>query len=80
MSFHYCHSFPLCQFLSGLWLLPDETIPEGTWLIGVGVIMLGLNAARYMYGIKMSGFTVVLGIIALSIGAFPQEKTKINSI
>ncbi len=55
--------------IGGLWLLPDETIPEGTWLIGVGIIMLGLNAARYMYGIKMSGFTVVLGIIALSIGA-----------
>ena len=54
--------------IGGLWLLPDETIPEGTWLIGVGVIMMGLNAARYRYGIKVSGFTVVLSIIALSIG------------
>ncbi|MFC2160610.1 hypothetical protein ACFLRX_03035 [Acidobacteriota bacterium] len=54
--------------IGGLWLLPDETVPEGAWLIGVGVIMLGLNAARSVYGIKVSGFTVVLGILALSIG------------
>jgi hypothetical protein len=27
--------------------------------------MLGLNAARYFYKIKMSGFTTFLGILAL---------------
>ena len=51
-----------------LWLLPDETVPEGTWLIGVGLIMIGLNGVRYLYGIKMSGFTIFLGIVALCIG------------
>jgi hypothetical protein len=30
--------------------------------------MLGLNAARYFNGIKMSGFTTVLGILALLSG------------
>lgn len=54
--------------IGGLWLLPDETVPEGAWLLGVGVIMLGLNGVRYLYGIKMSGFTIFLGIIALIIG------------
>ena len=29
--------------IGALWLLPDETVPEGTWLLGVGVILLGLN-------------------------------------
>ena len=48
--------------------MPDETVPEGTWLLGVGIIMLGLNGARYLYGIKMSGFTIFLGIVALCIG------------
>ena len=51
-----------------LWLIPDEQVPEGTWLIGVGVIMLGLNLARNLYGIKMSGFTLFLGTLALIIG------------
>jgi hypothetical protein len=40
-------------------------VPDGLWSIGVGLIMLGLNAARYLNGIKMSGFTTVLGILAV---------------
>ncbi len=51
--------------LGGFSLVPDETIPKGVWSIGVGLIMLGLNLARYYYKIRMSGFTTVLGIIAL---------------
>ena len=51
--------------LGGFALVPDETIPKGVWAIGVGVIMLGLNAARYVNKIKMSGFTTFLGILSL---------------
>lgn len=51
--------------LGGFSLVPDETIPKGVWSIGIGVIMLGLNAARYLYKIRMSGFTTFLGIISL---------------
>lgn len=51
--------------LGGFALVPSNTIPKGVWSIGIGVIMLGLNAARYFYKIRMSGFTTVLGILAL---------------
>jgi len=51
--------------LGGFAFVPRETAPKGLWSIGIGVIMLGLNAARYFYKIRMSGFTTVLGIIAL---------------
>jgi hypothetical protein len=51
--------------LGGFALVPDETIPKGAWSIGVGLIMLGLNAARYYYKIRMSGFTTVLGAISV---------------
>jgi hypothetical protein len=51
--------------LGGFALIPDNTIPKGVWSIGIGVIMLGLNIARYLYKIRMSGFTTVLGILAL---------------
>lgn len=51
--------------LGGFALVPDEFIPKGVWSIGVGVIMLGLNAARYFYKIRMSGFTTILGILAI---------------
>jgi hypothetical protein len=51
--------------LGGWALIPEETIPKGAWSIGVGLLMLGLNATRYFSGIRMSGFTTVLGILAL---------------
>lgn len=52
-----------------LWLLPEDRVPPHAWLIGAGLIMLGVNLARYFSGIKMSGFTVFLGIVALVAGA-----------
>jgi hypothetical protein len=51
--------------LGGWALIPDETIPKGAWSIGVGLLFLGLNLARYLNQIRMSGFTTVLGILAL---------------
>jgi hypothetical protein len=55
--------------IGGLGLVPDEQVPEGTWLIGVGLIWLGLNGARYLNDIKVSGFTTVLGVVALLAGS-----------
>lgn len=43
-------------------------VPEGVGAIGIGLILLGLNAARYFTGIPTSGFTLFLGTIALVVG------------
>jgi hypothetical protein len=51
--------------LGGFALVPNNLIPRGVWSIGVGLIMLGLNAARYFNNIKMSGFTSVLGVLSV---------------
>lgn len=51
--------------LGGFMFVPDETIKGGWWSIGVGLIFLGLNAARYLNGLRMSGFTTFLGIISV---------------
>jgi len=51
--------------LGGFALVPHTVVAKGFWSIGVGVIMLGLNAARYFSNIKMSGFTTFLGVISL---------------
>jgi len=51
-----------------LWLLPEGMFPEGTWLIGTGLIILVLMGIRYLYGIKASGFWLILGIVALAFG------------
>jgi hypothetical protein len=55
----------------GQWLLHDTNLPRGTWDVGVGLILLGLNAARYFSGLRMSGFTTFLGILAL-VGGLGQ--------
>ncbi len=54
--------------LGGFFLVPVELVSKGIWSIGVGLIMLGLNAARYFSGLRMSGFTTVLGILSLVSG------------
>ncbi len=56
--------------LGGFMFVPEEIIRGGWWSIGVGLIMLGLNAARYFNGLKMSGFTTFLGIISVIGGVF----------
>jgi uncharacterized membrane protein len=55
--------------LGGFILVPGDQFPKGWWSIGVGVIMLGLNVARYFMHIRMSGFTTFLGILAIISGA-----------
>ena len=52
--------------LGGFALLKE--VPEGTWLIGAGIIMLGLNAVRLLVGIRASWFTLILGTVALLSG------------
>lgn len=51
--------------LGGFMFVPEEIISGGWWPIGVGLIMLGLNAARYLNGLRMSGFTTFLGILSV---------------
>ncbi len=63
--------------LGGQFLLKDANLPEGIWDVGMGLIFLGLNAARYFNGLKMSGFTTFLGILAL-VGGLAQMLFKFD--
>ncbi len=51
--------------LGGFMFVPKNWAPDGLWSIGVGLIMLGLNAARYFNQIRMSGFTTILGVLSV---------------
>lgn len=44
------------------------TLPSGTGVLGIGVILLGLNAARHASGIPTNRFSITLGILALVWG------------
>jgi hypothetical protein len=54
--------------LGGFMFVPKEIVKGGWWSIGIGLIMLGLNVARYFKKIRMSSFTTFLGILALISG------------
>ncbi len=43
-------------------------LPHGIGAVGIGLILLGLNAARSRNSIPVSGFTTALGILALVLG------------
>ena len=51
--------------LGGFMFVPEQIIRGGWWSIGVGLILLGLNVARYFNNLRMSGFTTFLGIISV---------------
>jgi len=54
--------------IGGLWLAPEGRIPEGTWLIGTGLIILGTSVVRFLNDINVSGFWVFIGILAFASG------------
>ena len=54
--------------IGGLWLAPEWTFPEGSWLIGTGIIILGLSLVRYLKQLPVTGFMVFVGVLALGLG------------
>jgi hypothetical protein len=59
----------LLVLTGGVLLVPDERIPQGSWLIGAGVILLGLNLVRSLNGIAINWFSTIMGILAFIAGA-----------
>jgi hypothetical protein len=51
-----------------LWMAPDGTLPMGMWLIGSGVILLGVQLFRGLFRLAVSAALVILGILALGFG------------
>lgn len=54
-------------------LIPS--LPAGAGWIGVGLILLGLNAARSLNRISASGFTITLGAFALVLGGLKLTRS-----
>ncbi len=43
-------------------------LPDGTWLAGLGILLLGLTGGRLILGLAPEWFTVILGSVALLAG------------
>lgn len=63
-------SWGLLLLMTGiLLLLPGHAVPEGTWLILAGTILLAASAVRYATHLRPSAFIVALGLLAIAAGA-----------
>jgi hypothetical protein len=53
-----------------LWGITEmfEFLPNGTFAIGIGLILIGINVVRSLTGQPTSGFTTTIGILALLAG------------
>jgi hypothetical protein len=52
----------------GALLVPDEHLAGVAWLIGVGLVLLGAAAVRYLNGIGPGAGNLILGSVALAGG------------
>jgi hypothetical protein len=52
-----------------------KSLPVGTGAVGIGLILLGLNAARALNGIPTSTFTLALGLLTLALGGLDLAKS-----
>jgi hypothetical protein len=57
-------------------LIPS--LPNGIGALGIGLILLGLNAARYLSGISTSRFSTTLGILAVVWGGLDLAGVFLN--
>lgn len=55
-----------------------SSLPAGIGALGIGIILLGLNLVRYSKGMPTSGFTTVLGILAVVWGGLELAVTLLN--
>ena len=51
-----------------MWLIPSSIASWGTWLVGIGLILVGINVARLLNHIRVGRFTTILGLMLLSLG------------
>ncbi len=60
----------LLVWIGGVNFLPDERLPFGLGLLGIGTILLGINLARRaIHALPVNGTDITLGTIALALGA-----------
>ena len=68
--------------VGGAWIYGETYhIDTGTIIaIGVGLILVGLNLARSSIGVRMSKFSLALGILALLIGLARYSGLKVDIV
>ena len=59
-----------------LGLIPGDQ--NGVFVLGIGIILLGLNLARYLSKIPTNGFTITLGALTFVLGSVAVLRPVLN--
>jgi hypothetical protein len=51
-----------------LWMMPEGKLPNGTWMIAAGFIVLLFSVARLVHRAPVNGFSLAVGALALIAG------------
>jgi hypothetical protein len=57
-------------------LIPGDQ--NDVFVLGIGIILLGLNLARYLSKIPTNGFTITLGVLAFVLGGVAVLRPVLN--
>ena len=66
----------LFLLLGVLMVIPGDQ--SGIFLLGTGIIFLGLNVARRMSNIPVNAFSMTLGVLALGMGIYALLRPVLN--
>lgn len=67
----------LLLLMTGVLMFAPNAMPEGTWLVMAGVILLAASAARYAMHLRVSVFIVALGMLAIAAGGMTLAGLKV---
>ncbi len=66
----------LFLYLGVLMAIPGDQ--SGIFMLGMGIIFLGLNVARRMSNIPLNAFSMILGFLALGVGIYAVLRPLLN--
>ncbi len=55
-------------FIGLMIVAPEKYFPEGSFLLGTGIILLGLNYVRHIKKLRINKFTLFIGLVAFLSG------------
>lgn len=73
------YAWGIFLIFTGFTFIVPDLMPDGIWFIGTGVILIMLNLIRKALNIKTSGFTIILGIVALYLGLINYSKAALGA-
>ena len=65
------------MFFGLMFILDEKYIPDGAWMLGIGILLILLNVLRYVQTLPISHFTAALGVLLMILGVGDYASYKV---